>query len=140
MREHFRSLAEQEAELKKTVPDFDLQRELQNPTFLRMTAPGSGLRVADVYFALHRQELQEAAAQAGRAGGGTEDLSLRPGGLEPAGGKRGILSGPLDGEHRLRTHDKSAAAGAQGRDPARRCQRGEDLSAVRGLLPERRSI
>ena len=61
MREHFRSLAEQEAELKKTVPDFDLQRELQNPTFLRMTAPGSGLRVADVYFALHRQELQEAA-------------------------------------------------------------------------------
>ena len=53
MREHFRSLAEQEAELKKTVPDFDLQKELQNPTFLRMTAPGSGLRVADVYFALH---------------------------------------------------------------------------------------
>lgn len=106
MREHFRSLAEQEAELKKTVPDFDLQRELQNPTFLRMTAPGSGLRVADVYFALHRQELQEAARkQAAQEAAQKISASVRAGSSRPV--ENGVSSqapstGSIDYAHMTR--------------------------------------
>lgn len=106
MREHFRSLAEQEAELKKTVPDFDLQKELQNPTFLRMTAPGSGLRVADVYFALHRQELQEAARkQAAQEAAQKISASVRAGSNRPV--ENGVSSqapstGSIDYAHMTR--------------------------------------
>ena len=106
MREHFRSLAEQEAELKKTVPDFNLQRELQNPTFLRMTAPGSGLRVADVYFALHRQELQETARkQAAQEAAQKISASVRAGSNRPV--ENGVSSqapstGSIDYAHMTR--------------------------------------
>lgn len=106
MREHFRSLAEQEAELKKTVPDFNLQKELQNPTFLRMTAPGSGLRVADVYFALHRQELQEAARkQAAQEAAQKISASVRAGSNRPV--ENGVSSqapstGSIDYAHMTR--------------------------------------
>lgn len=106
MREHFRSLAEQEAELKKTVPDFNLQKELQNPTFLRMTAPGSGLRVADVYFALHRQELQDAARkQAAQEAAQKISASVRAGSNRPV--ENGVSSqapstGSIDYAHMTR--------------------------------------
>ena len=98
--------AEQEAELKKTVPDFDLQKEMQNPTFLRMTAPGSGLRVADVYFALHRQELQEAARkQAAQEAAQKISASVRAGSNRPV--ENGVSSqapstGSIDYAHMTR--------------------------------------
>lgn len=61
---HYLSLLQQAEELQKTFPSFDLQTELQNPTFLRMTAPGSGISVQDAYYAIHRREIQSAAAEA----------------------------------------------------------------------------
>ena len=54
---HFRNLVQQGEELKKKFPNFDLQKELQNPAFFRMTQPGVGLRVEDAYFAVHHNEL-----------------------------------------------------------------------------------
>ena len=59
--EHFRGLVQQEAAMRELVPDFDLRRELENPTFARLTAPGVGISVQDAYFAVHRQEVQEKA-------------------------------------------------------------------------------
>jgi len=74
--EHLRSLERQGEELRRQVPGFDLRSELENPVFLRLTAPGVGVSVADAYYVVHRRELQEAAerkmANAIRAG------SLRP--------------------------------------------------------------
>lgn len=55
--QHIRSLEAQAEELKKTFPSFDLRKELENPTFTRMTAPNSGLTLADAYFAVHRNEI-----------------------------------------------------------------------------------
>lgn len=55
---------EREAEaLKQVFPNFDLRRELQNPTFARMTSPNVGISVEDAYHAIHRKEIQNAAAQ-----------------------------------------------------------------------------
>lgn len=58
-REHIRGLVQQEAAMRELVPDFDLRRELGNPTFARLTAPGVGISVQDAYFAVHRKEMQE---------------------------------------------------------------------------------
>lgn len=62
---HFQSLEHQGQQLRQQgIPDFDLRKELQNPVFARMTAPGSGVSVADAYYAVHRAELQAAAMEA----------------------------------------------------------------------------
>lgn len=61
--QHFQKLERQAAEMKTTFPDFNLQKELQNPAFARMTSPNIGLSVEDAYYAIHRKELQTAAMQ-----------------------------------------------------------------------------
>lgn len=61
--QHFQSLAQQAEELKKTYPQFDLRTELQNERFARMTSPNGGVSVADAFYAIHHQELQNSAMQ-----------------------------------------------------------------------------
>ena len=64
LRQHYESLVRQGEELKKIFPKFDLQKELENPVFVRMTAPGKGIMsVADAYKAVHHDELQIAGMQ-----------------------------------------------------------------------------
>jgi hypothetical protein len=58
-REHLDSLRAQAAELSKTVPGFDLKREMENPGFVRLTAPHTGLSVEQAYYAVHHRELTE---------------------------------------------------------------------------------
>ena len=60
-RQHFASLVQQGEEMKKTFPDFDLKKELENETFRRMTAPNSGLSVRAAYYAVHHAELEPQA-------------------------------------------------------------------------------
>lgn len=60
---HFRDLERQGAALARLIPGFDLKKELRNPVFARLTAPGSGLGVEDAFFAVHRRELQAAAME-----------------------------------------------------------------------------
>ena len=61
IRQHLTNLAMQGEEMKKTFPDFDIQRELANPVFRRLTAPEVGISVRDAYYAVHRQELEPRA-------------------------------------------------------------------------------
>ena len=61
---HIRSLEQQGEALKKVFPKFDLRKELQNPVFARMTAPGTGIMsVEDAYRAVHRKEIEAAQSQ-----------------------------------------------------------------------------
>lgn len=64
LREHHEKLKTQGEALKAKYPSFDLEAELANPTFLRMTAPGVGLSVEDAYYAVHRKEIEAAALKA----------------------------------------------------------------------------
>ena len=57
LREHFGRLQQQAEAMKQLYPDFDLQKELQNPAFLRMTSPEGGISVEDAYYAIHHKEL-----------------------------------------------------------------------------------
>ena len=60
---YFQNLTNQGNELKKIYPSFDLNTELKNPRFARMVGPGGGVSVQDAFFAIHRQEIQQAEAQ-----------------------------------------------------------------------------
>jgi hypothetical protein len=64
IRNHFASLENQAKEMQKIIPNFDLQTELKNPAFLRMTSPNVGISVRDAYYAVHHDEMQAAAMQA----------------------------------------------------------------------------
>ncbi len=60
-RQHFAKLAQQAEDLKKIYPGFDLQKELQNEVFRRLTMPNSGVSVKDAYYAVHHDELEPQA-------------------------------------------------------------------------------
>lgn len=63
IRLHLDSLLEQAEQLHSRAPDFDLLRALEDPAFLRLTAPHSGVSPEDAWYALHRGEISEAAAR-----------------------------------------------------------------------------
>ena len=57
VRNHYMKLAQQAEELKKQFPGFNLDQELQNPDFLKLTSPSVGISVEDAYFSIHHKEL-----------------------------------------------------------------------------------
>ena len=62
--QHIQRLETQAKALQQQFPSFNLQEELKNPAFARMTAPGTGIMsVEDAYHAVHRKELQATAMQ-----------------------------------------------------------------------------
>ena len=60
---HLGALLRDAEALRKSVPDFDLRREMEDADFVRMTAPHSGVSLADAYFARHRAELERETAR-----------------------------------------------------------------------------
>lgn len=60
---HLQGLIKQGEELKNMYPGFDLQAELQNPAFVRLTAPGVGVDVRTAYEVVHRDEMRGAEMQ-----------------------------------------------------------------------------
>jgi len=62
--QHIERLKGQGEALKATFPNFDLRTELKNPVFARLVSPGVNLSVEDAYYAIHRNEIQAATAQA----------------------------------------------------------------------------
>ena len=63
MEQHIAKIYQQAEEMKKVFPNFDLRTEMQNPYFVRMTAPNVGMSVEAAYHAIHYKELQAAAMQ-----------------------------------------------------------------------------
>lgn len=64
LRSHFDGLYRQGEELKTRRPDFDLGRELENPLFAKLTAPGTGLTVLQAWACAHAEELASPKAPA----------------------------------------------------------------------------
>ena len=55
--QHYQGLVRQAEEFKKVFPRFDLNEELKNKQFLRLTSPAVGLSIEDAYHAVHHREL-----------------------------------------------------------------------------------
>lgn len=54
---HYQNLTQQAQALKQKFPNFDLDKELQNPEFLKLTSPAVGVDVEAAYYAIHYNEL-----------------------------------------------------------------------------------
>ncbi len=63
MQQHYTSLLQQAQHLQQKYPGFQLQQELKNPAFVRLTAPNVGISVEDAYYTVHRKEIEAAAMQ-----------------------------------------------------------------------------
>ena len=63
LRRHYDGLLRQAEALREQFPDFNLSRELENPLFLRLTAPGVGVSLEDAFYTVHRRQLQQAAVE-----------------------------------------------------------------------------
>lgn len=63
LRSHFNKLAQQAEQAKQLYPGLDLQKEMQNPTFARLTSPGVGIDVRTAYEVVHREEMRGAEMQ-----------------------------------------------------------------------------
>ena len=63
VQQHFMRLQEQAEAMKQVFPNFNLHKELQNPVFVRLTAPDSGISLEDAYHAVHRKEIMAAGMQ-----------------------------------------------------------------------------
>lgn len=83
MRKHYQSLRQQEQELQKKYPGFNLQAEMQNREFLKMIAPG-GVSLEKAYFAMHADEIQQQGMQyAGQQAAQAVAATVRSGALRP---------------------------------------------------------
>lgn len=94
VRSHFDSLQRQGREMAGRYAGFDLQKELDNPMFFKLTGPRVGLSVEDAYMAVHHRELTRAIAE-----GAKRDLSnaIRAGASRPeehgVGGSAAAVTG-----------------------------------------------
>lgn len=60
---HIEGLVRQGEQVKQVFPSFDLQAELRNPDFARLTSPACGVDVMTAYQVIHRNEIQPMAMQ-----------------------------------------------------------------------------
>ncbi len=60
---HLEGMLRQGEQLKATYPNFDLEAELKNPQFVRLTAPGVGVDVKTAYEVVHADELRSQMMQ-----------------------------------------------------------------------------
>ena len=61
MQQHFSALLSQSQALQRKFPSFRLEREMQDPKFVKLTSPGTGVSLEDAYYLVHRHEIGEAA-------------------------------------------------------------------------------
>lgn len=66
IREFRIGLENQTESMRQKYPGFDLNREMQNDTFMRLISPGIGMTVEQAFKAVHHDELIEAAKTAAR--------------------------------------------------------------------------
>ena len=59
----FNQIYQQGEEMKKVFPNFNLQKEMENPVFARMMAPDMPFTVEQAYHAVHHKEIQTASMQ-----------------------------------------------------------------------------
>ena len=57
IQQHFANLQQQAERMKQIYPNFNLQEELKNKDFFKLTRPEIGISVEDAYYAVHHKEL-----------------------------------------------------------------------------------
>lgn len=119
LQEHFNKVRQQGAQLKELFPDFDLDRELQDPEFVRRTAPGA-LSVEDAYYSLHHREIMQRQA---------ESIARRA--------KQTAAAAVQSGSARPRENGSAATASAAVTPNMRAMSRADRLAYIKAKYPSR---
>ena len=64
LRQHFNKMQQEATQLRQIFPDFDLNRELQDPVFLQRTSPEGGMSVTDAFYSIHHDAIMQKQAEA----------------------------------------------------------------------------
>ena len=120
LQEHFNKVRQQGAQLKELFPDFDLDRELQDPEFVRRTAPGA-LSVEDAYYSLHHREIMQRQA---------ESIARRA--------KQTAAAAVQSGSARPRENGSAATASAAVTPNMRAMSRADRLAYIKAKYPSQR--
>ncbi len=120
LQEHFNKVRQQGAQLKELFPDFDLDRELQDPEFVRRTAPGA-LSVEDAYYSLHHREIMQRQA---------ESIARRA--------KQTTAAAVQSGSARPRENGSAATASAAVTPNMRAMSRADRLAYIKAKYPSQR--
>ena len=120
LQEHFDRMQQQADALKKLYPDFDLQRELQDPEFVRRTAPGSGMSVEDAFYSLHHGEVMQRQA---------EQIALRA--------RADAAAGFRANQARPRENGSSATGAVQAEPNLRAMTHEQRLAYIKAKYPQR---
>ena len=123
LRQHFMAMQDQSAALRQIYPDFNLETAMQDPKFIRLTAPETGLSVEEAFHALYGRELMEkqAAAIAQRAKVDAAS-AIRSGANRPrenSGSSGAGSAGPSTPNFKNMTHEERLAYIMKARPPRR---------------------
>lgn len=119
---HLEGLLRQGEALKATYPNFDLEKELQNPDFVRLTAPGVGVPVKTAYEAVHADELRSQMMQFT-----AQKAAQKVSASVAANAKRPAENGVKGSSGAVNKSDPSTLKLNDFREIARRAERGEKI-------------
>lgn len=119
---HLENMVRQGEELKQLYPGFNLETELQNPAFLRLTAPGVGVDVRTAYEVVHRDEMRGAEMQFA-----AQKAAQRVSASVAANAKRPAENGMKGSSAAINKSDPSQLTKADRAEIKRRVQAGEKI-------------
>ena len=119
LREHFANVQAQARALQEIVPGFSLEKEMQDPEFVKRTAPG-GLSVEDAFFSLHHKEIMQQQAEA---------IARRS--------KQAAAAAVQSGSARPRENGSSATAAVSATPNMRSMSRADRLAYIKSKYPPR---
>lgn len=124
LRGHFEKLVRQGEEVAKIYPDFNLQNELRDPNFARLTSPGVGIDVRTAYEVVHRDRIAPALMQTAALKTAAQiSASVRANGARPA--ENGVGSAAVQAAEAKA--DPSKWTKADREEVRRRVHRGEKI-------------
>lgn len=119
---HLEDMVRQGEQLKQLYPGFNLEAELQNPEFVRLTAPGVGVGVRTAYEVVHRDEMRGAEMQFA-----AQKAAQRVSASVAANAKRPAENGVNGSSAAINKSDPSQLTKADRAEIRRRVQAGEKI-------------
>lgn len=128
MRNEYINLSRQAEVLRQTIPDFDLDYEINNPAFMRMVR--TGVPVKDAYFAVHHEEIMAAQRNAQMQAANTAVMQARQmtANAIAAGQMRPTENGVGGAAPAMHITDPKALTKDMRAELRRRVERGEKIS------------
>lgn len=120
---HLQRLVQQGEQLRQLYPGFDLEKELQNPAFVRLTAPNVGVDLRTAYEVVHRDEMRGAEMQFAAS-----KAAQRVSASVAANGRRPAENGTQAAAAAITKSDPRTLSSADREEIRRRVRNGEKIS------------